>query len=211
MPSAKQVPMMFRAQIEGRCQLQRIDPARKKSGQDQDVERWVDQWIEEAEKQPPQFSTSVQNRAYQISWRFVTNGGQDDGVIRPVIGARGTPYYPGSSMKGIFRRACRDLEAKGDIPAGTCDRYCGSKDDLSPGILRFHGGYPTSKSWTEGLLDLIHPQQSWQLKTEDTFEKAGGAFAQVSLYKPELSFGISSTTPLLGGAENFKKDRSIRR
>jgi CRISPR-associated protein Cmr6 len=201
--TAKNVPMMFRAQIEGRCQLQRIDPTRKKSGQDQDVERWVDEWTDKAEEYPPQFNAEVQHRAYQISWRFVTNGGQDDGVIRPVIGARGTPYYPGSSMKGIFRRACRDLEAKGDIPAGTCDRYCGSKGDrdcgskdTSPGILRFHGGYPTSDRWTEGLLDLIHPQQSWQLKTEDTFEKAGGAFAQVSLYKPELSFGISSAIPL---------------
>jgi CRISPR-associated protein Cmr6 len=194
---SQKVPMMFRAQVEGRCQLQRIDPARKKSGQDQDVEHWVDEWIDKAEEYPPQFGAAVQHRSYQISWRFVTNGGQDDGIIRPVIGARGTPYYPGSSMKGIFRRACRTLEAKGKIALDVCDRYCGSKEDLCPGILRFHGGYPTSGCWTEGLLDLIHPQQSWQLKTKDTFSKVGGAFAQVSLYQPELSFGISSTIPLL--------------
>lgn len=48
----------------------------------------------------------VQTRTYNLTWRFITNSGQDDGVIRPAIGAKGWPYYPGSSMKGIFRRAC---------------------------------------------------------------------------------------------------------
>jgi CRISPR-associated protein Cmr6 len=193
---ADKVPMMFRAQVEGRCQLQRIDPRRK--GYDkQDVQIWTEQWIDKAEAHPPTFDSSVQNRSYPITWRFITNGGQDDGIIRPVIGARGVPFYPGSSMKGLFRRAAQQLEQAQEIGRGSCDRLCGSSADLSPGILRFHGGYPTSRQWTEKLVDIIHPQKSWQVQETDTRKKAGGAFAQISLYKPELNFGISSTTTLL--------------
>ncbi len=186
------VPMMFRAQVEGRCQLQRI-----RRGQDkQDVQIWTEQWIDKAEAHPPTFDSSVQSRSYPITWRFITNGGQDDDIIRPVIGARGVPFYPGSSMKGLFRRAAQQLEQEKEIDLGSCDRFCGSSADLSPGILRFHGGYPTSRQWTEKLVDIIHPQKSWQVQETDTRKKAGGAFAQISLYKPELNFGISSTTPL---------------
>jgi CRISPR-associated protein Cmr6 len=189
------VPMMFRAQVEGRCQLQRIDPRRR--GHDkQDVQIWTEQWIDKAEAHPPTFESSVQSHSYSISWRFITNGGQDDGIIRPVIGARGVPFYPGSSMKGLFRRAAQQLEQAQEIEHGSCDRLCGSSADLSPGILRFHGGYPTSRQWTEKLVDIIHPQKSWQVQEPDTRNKAGGAFAQISLYKPELKFGISSTASL---------------
>jgi CRISPR-associated protein Cmr6 len=197
--AAQKIPMMFRSQVEGRCQLQRIDP-RRRGYEKQDVQIWTEQWIDKAEEQPPQFSDSVQTRAYQLTWRFITNSGQDDGVIRPVIGARGMPFYPGSSMKGIFRRAAQQLEQTDEIPVGSCDRYCGktlSKGDFHPGILRFHGGYPTSNAWTEGLVDIVHPQKEWQVQEHDTRTKPGGAFAQISLYKPELRFGISSTTPLL--------------
>jgi CRISPR-associated protein Cmr6 len=181
--ATKDVPMMFRAQVEGRCQLQRIDP-RRRGYEQQDIQIWTEQWIDKAEEQPPQFSDPVQTRPYQLTWRFITNGGQDDGVIRPVIGARGVPFYPGSSMKGVFRRACTEEQR---------DRYCGNSTNLSPGILRFHGGYPTSNSWTKGLVDIIHPQQDWQVKTN---QKSTGAFAQISLYKPELCFGISSSITL---------------
>jgi CRISPR-associated protein Cmr6 len=194
--AANKVPMMFRAQVEGRCQLQRIDP-RRRGYEKQDVQIWTDQWIDRAEAHPPTFSASVQSRSYSISWRFITNGGQDDGIIRPVIGARGVPFYPGSSMKGLFRRAAQHLEQAKEIEHGSCDRLCGSSADLSPGILRFHGGYPTSRQWTEKLVDIIHPQKSWQVQETDTRKKAGGAFAQISLYRPELNFGISSTTTLL--------------
>jgi CRISPR-associated protein Cmr6 len=193
--ASQKVPMMFRAQVEGRCQLQRIDPRRR--GYDkQDVQIWTDQWIDKAEPHPPTFSASVQSRSYPITWRFITNGGQDDGIIRPVIGARGVPFYPGSSMKGLFRRAAQQLEQAKEIEYGSCDRFCGSSADLSPGILRFHGGYPTSRQWTEKLVDIIHPQKTWQVQEPDTRKKSGGAFAQISLYKPELNFGISSATPL---------------
>ncbi|NJM98589.1 MAG: RAMP superfamily protein [Phormidesmis sp. RL_2_1] len=174
--AAKKVPMMYRAQVEGRSQLQRLVPQAEK----QDAMRWAEEWISETYPVPPQFSSSVQTRTYALTWRFITNGGQDDGIIRPVIGARGWPFYPGSSMKGIFRQACTAAQA---------DKYCGKADDQSPGILRFHGGYPTTDSWTENLVDLVHPQQDRQVKKEGKTS----AFIQISLYQPELQFGISST------------------
>jgi CRISPR-associated protein Cmr6 len=193
---ADKVPMMFRAQVEGRCQLQRIDPKRR-GYEKQDVQIWTEQWIDKAEEHPPAFGSEVQSRPYQITWRFITNGGQDDGIIRPVIGARGIPFYSGSSMKGLFRRAAQQLEQTQEIEKGSCDRLCGDPTTLSPGLLRFHGGYPTSDQWTEGLVDIIHPQKAWQVQESNTRQKSGGAFAQISLFKPELKFGISSTTKLI--------------
>lgn len=179
--AADKVPMMFRAQINGRCQLQRLIP----KADEQDAERWADEWIDKTYPDAPEFGTEVQTRTYQLSWRFVTNGGQDDGVIRPVIGAKGWPFYPGSSMKGVFRQACDEQQR---------DRYCGkaTRDDFVPGILRFHGGYPTDDAWTEDLVDIVHPQQDRQVKQEGR----SSAFIQMSLYRPELRFGISSTIPL---------------
>ncbi|MBF2075532.1 MAG: RAMP superfamily protein [Synechococcales cyanobacterium C42_A2020_086] len=202
-PDAHQkVPMMFRAQVQGRSQLQYLDPQRKKESNLQDVELWADEWIDKAELIAAEDAEDIQTdtygaKSYRISWRFVTNGGQDDGMIRPVIGARGIPFYPGSSMKGAFRQACQVLEAAGEVPQGTCDYYCGSETEVTPGALRFLGAYPTN-DWTEGLLDLVHPQQGWQVKTVDTQAKPQGesAYAQVSLYQPTLRFAISSSKPL---------------
>lgn len=180
----EKVPMMFRAQIGGRCQPQRIVDNRD-TGEPQDAERWTKEWVERVYPQGPTFSDRVQTRNYDLSWRFVTNGGQDDGMIRPVIGAMGWPFYPGSSMKGLFRQACTAEQAK---------RYCGDEKKLDPGemSLRFHGGYPIDDRWQENLLDIIHPQQDRQVKQE----KRTSAFAQISLYKPTLKFGISSLSSL---------------
>lgn len=178
--SSDSIPMMFRAQIDDRCQLQRLNP----DADEQDAERWADEWVERTYPDAPEFSDEVQTRTYSLSWRFVTNSGQDDGMIRPVIGAKGWPFYPGSSMKGAFRQACQNHPDR--------DRFCGSEDDLSPGILRFHGGYPTDESWTQDLVDIIHPQQNWQVKDS----KQSKAFIQMSLHRPTLKFGISSTMPL---------------
>lgn len=176
------IPMMYRAQITGRSQLQRI----KQNVSKQDSQKWTEEWVNGTDSRPPEFGKDVQTKTYTINWRFVTNGGQDDGIVRPVIGARGYPYYPGSSMKGIFRRACTREQAK---------RYCGGDSGdghFNPGILRFHGGYPTNTDWRNNLVDLIHPQERWQVKEN----RNQGAFAQISLYQPELKFGISSTIPL---------------
>lgn len=186
----KKVPLMFQAQTQGRCQLQRIDTERSKNEEKQDVEIWTEEWTEKCDNKVPKFPATVKTKSYKLSWRFVTNAGQDDGIIRPVIGARGIPYYPGSSMKGAFRNACRDLAAE------KVKEYCGDADH--PGILRFHGGYPIDNSWQQKLVDLVHPQQGWQVKTNDTKNKPRGesAFALISLYQPELRFGISSNQKL---------------
>jgi CRISPR-associated protein Cmr6 len=186
---ANKVPLMFRAQVEGRCQLQRLIP----KAPEQHAERWADEWVDKAYPEAPGFGEDAQTRIYELSWRFVTNSGQDDGVIRPVIGARGWPFYPGSSMKGLFRQAAQQMEKAEKIPKNTCDRYCGIESKQDPGILRFHGGYPTDTRWTENLVDIVHPQQKQQVKTD---ERSSSAFIQISLYKPELKFGISSTEPL---------------
>jgi len=186
---AHQVPLMFRAQVEGRCQVQRLVP----KAPEQDAERWADEWVDKVYPEAPSFGLGVQSRTYAISWRFITNSGQDDGVIRPVIGARGWPFYPGSSMKGLFRQAAARMEQAGTLSPGTCNRYCGDAAQIDPGILRFHGGYPTDTRWTDNLVDIVHPQQQWQVKSS---QKEGGAFMQISLHKPELTFGISSPKPL---------------
>jgi len=199
----KKVPMMFRAQVRGRSQLQYLDPEKKKAGEEQDVELWTDEWIDKAElisgENAQDITTDTfQAKSYQISWRFVTNGGQDDGMLRPVIGASGIPFYPGSSMKGAFRQACEQAEIAGEIPRGSCNNYCGDDLEITPGLLRFQGAYPIN-DWTKGLLDLVHPQQGWQVKTRDTNDKPRGesAYAQISLYQPTLRFAISCSQPLL--------------
>ena len=152
----KKVPLMFQAQTNGRCQLQRLDPDRRETRdqdrQPQDAEIWCEEWTSETDPAAPKFEKSVKTRGYSISWRFVTNSGQDDGVIRPVIGASGYPFYPGSSMKGAFRQACRKLFGE------RVGRYCGQEltgGDFTPGILRFHGGYPTDDRWCDDLVDEV--------------------------------------------------------
>jgi CRISPR-associated protein Cmr6 len=177
------VPMMFRAQTAGRCQVQRI-PDRRES--EPDITPWTKEWTQEIYPELPLAGEQVQEKIYTFNWRLLSNSGVDDAVIRPVIGARGWPHYPGSSMKGVFRRACSEAEA---------DRYCGKevkRGDWSPGILRFHGAYPVDTEWRNGLIDITHPQQNKQVGTDD---RQTSAFAQISLYQPTLRFGISSNDP----------------
>jgi len=198
----KKVPMMFRAQVSGRSQLHYIDSNKKRAGEKQDVQFWAEQWIEKAEFVPADKAQDLetptyQTKTYQISWRFVTNGGQDDGMIRPVIGAKGIPFYPGSSMKGAFRQACERAELAGELQYGSCDDYCGDESEITPGRLRFEGAYPIN-DWTQGLVDLVHPQQGWQVKNQQTNSRSSGesAYALVSLNQPTLRFAISSNKPL---------------
>ncbi|HEY9599529.1 MAG TPA: RAMP superfamily CRISPR-associated protein [Cyanophyceae cyanobacterium] len=198
----KKVPMMFRAQVSGRSQLHYIDSNKKKAGEKQDVQFWAEQWIEKAEFIPTEKAQEVetptyQTKTYPISWRFVTNGGQDDGMIRPVIGAKGIPFYPGSSMKGAFRQACERAELAGELQYGSCKDYCGDESEITPGRLRFEGAYPIN-DWTQGLVDLVHPQQGWQVKNQQTNSRTSGesAYALVSLNQPTLRFAISSIKPL---------------
>jgi CRISPR-associated protein Cmr6 len=175
----RHIPRLFRSQLPGRCQLQFIT--------ENDAIDWIDELTSEAYsltgKTEPKFE-DTRSEKYQISWRFVTNGGQDGSVIRPALGKFGIPVYPGSSMKGAFKRAC-NLEQ--------IDRYCGrplASGDCKPGILRFHGGYPVDDNWQE---NIVHPQQDWQVKSS---VKTDGAFCQISLYRPQLRFSISSNIQL---------------
>ncbi|MGQ9864885.1 MAG: RAMP superfamily protein [Pseudanabaenaceae cyanobacterium] len=183
----RKVPMAFRAQVSGRCQLQYLDDNRRRNQEPQDGEIWVKEWIDRTDRHAPLFEGNIQSRTYELSWRFVTNGGQDDGIIRPVIGAKGWPFYPGSSMKGLFRSACTPAQR---------DRYCGKPlpgNDWAPGILRFLGGYPADARWRDRLLDLVHPQQTYQVQNS---QASHGAFLLVSLYRPKLRFGISCAETL---------------
>jgi CRISPR-associated protein Cmr6 len=160
----KKVPMMFRAQVGGRCQLQRLQ-----KHEEPDIVQWADEWVDKVYPELPALGEQVKSRDYTIAWRLITNSGVDDSVIRPVIGARGWVFYPGSSMKGLFRRACTKAQA---------EKYCGrtlKAGDWAPGSLRFQGGYPIDTSWTEGLVDIVHPQQGWQVEDQS---KKSAAFAQ---------------------------------
>ncbi|MBE9221759.1 hypothetical protein IQ215_03530 [Cyanobacterium stanieri LEGE 03274] len=187
MPNYNNVPLMFRSQLPGRCQIQRLVPGANV----QDAENWADEWVEELEEKDYQFRDNVETREYQFTWRFITNSGQDEGVIRPVIGAKGFPYFPGSSMKGAFWRSC---------PKDKRALYCGYEKDgeSHAGILRFHGGYPDKEWMFEELVDVVHPQEDWQVKNGGNHS----AFIQISLYKPKFTFGITSKKPLSDGAWN---------
>ncbi|TVP63059.1 MAG: hypothetical protein EA343_09105 [Nodularia sp. (in: Bacteria)] len=229
------VPMMFRAQVQGRCQVHRVE----KKKQIQDAEKWVNEWKKTfpknaipSENQPqtnkpvlrpqpknnrgnkqnnlalarpsqakpitspqnspfklPKFGSKIETWEYTISWRLVSNSGQDEGVIRPIINAKGFPYYSGASMKGAFLRACRQI-----CPEKTED-YCGKKltdGSIKPGILRFHGAYPVDMNWTKSLVDIIHCQDEKQVIKD----KAPNANAQISLHQVKLGFGISSKEEL---------------
>ncbi len=183
--NANEVPLMFQAQIEGRGQIQYIKSPEK-------IKRWVQEWKKGAENQFPQFISrggdrTFHQKPYKIAWRIVSNSGQDEDIIRPIIAAGGFPYYSGASMKGAFLRACTPEQAK---------LYCGAKtstNQTKPGILRFHGGYPEDETWKETqLIDIVHPQQDLQVKTNISTS----AFLQISLYQPTLIFGISSIVEL---------------
>lgn len=189
-----QIPLMFQAQILGRCQIQKLEPKRLTQQQAYD---WSDQWCRAIDlKHIPQFDASVQTKDYAITWRMVTNSGQDVGVIRPVIGASGWAFFPGSSMKGAFRRACASFVCDSIISEQQVKDWCGGEDadgSFQPGILRFHGGYPKNAKWiNDSLVDVVHPQENWQLDGQ----KDNGAFIQISLYQPTFVFGISSNTDL---------------
>lgn len=207
MPNANDVPLMFQAPIPERGKIQYAgdpEPARK----------WVSQWLKGAPAKPlevtqddnvplwkrrpqqpmgvlPGFGKTTKAWEYQINWRLVTNSGQDKDVILPVIGAKGMPFFPGSSMKGLFLRAC---------PSEKRSRYCGGEVrqngqvSTKPGILRFHGGYPTDMDWAEvdRLVDIVHGQQKAQV------EGAARSSANVllSLYRPKMKFGFSSVKPI---------------
>lgn len=196
---SKRVPMEYRAQAQGRCQRQRIKkPQPAPPDWRPDIQVWMDQWLERIDKSSPYLANASTDQykviPVQIDWRLISNSGVDEGIIRPVIGARGWPIIPGSSVKGLFRRSC---------PPDRILRWCGSScasGELTPGILRFHGAWPANSDWMKRLLDVAHPQQKWQVGFNIDGEKTS-AFGVVSLYQPRLLIGISSTDPHLEESE----------
>lgn len=230
---ARDIPLMFQAQIPGRGNIQYVGEDKKNNNKQKGekekpaYERWVLQWRDGCppkpekvdESQPiwkrkpvqptvklPEFGSHVEIWEYQIRWRMVTNGGQDEGIIRPVIGSKGMPFFPGSSMKGAFRNACQEEDK--------CQRYCGGEimvkgeKRTKPGILRFHGGYPVDMSWLQcdRLVDIAHGQQPYQVM-RGTKERGENANVQISLYQPKFKFGISSTETLT--PEEWQEIREI--
>lgn len=212
------VPLMYRAQIEDRGKIQY-------AGDAEPATKWVNEWLDgcppNANSQEnnvdirqaalrrtpqrranftyrmPQFATGdgTWEQTYTISWRLVTNSGQDEDVIRPVIGAKGIPFYPGSSMKGVFLRACLQIAPDKvlDFCGGEVEEIIAGKKQkrTKPGILRFHGGYPVDMSWgkdRERLVDVVHSQEKRQIIENINT----GANVQISLYKARFKFGISS-------------------
>lgn len=206
---ANRIPLMFQAQIPDRGKIQY-------AGNVKPASQWVEQWLAGCPPAPtqadetipiwkrrplpptvklPKFGDSVETQDYKIRWRLITNSGQDEDVIRPIIGAKGLPFFPGSSMKGAFRRAClTDTER---------DRYCGTQEITPegnsrtiPGILRFHGGYPVDMAtWAnrDRLVDVVHGQQSYQVMDNGATHSAN---VQISLYQSQFKFGISSRDSL---------------
>lgn len=205
----REIPMMFQAQIEDRGKIQY-------AGEPNSAKKWVGQWIAGCpiiDKAPaqddvpvwkrrptpppairlPQFGSADRVWEYSVRWRMVTNGGRDESIIRPVTGAKGMPFFPGSSVKGAFLRVC---------PNDKKVYYCGGeitladgKKRLRPGILRFHGGYPINMQWAadqDRLVDIVHNQQEKQLMDASS----SSAKIQISLYKPTYQFGFSSTKSL---------------
>jgi CRISPR-associated protein Cmr6 len=195
------IPMEYRAQVQGRCQRQRIkEPKPKPPGWRSDIQIWIDEWVERVDRKSPFSTDGLRIVEVQIDWRLISNSGVDEGVIRPVIGAGGWPLIPGSGIKGLFRRAC---------PSARQLRWCGSpcaSGDLSPGILRFHGAWPAQATnqgdcdWTQGLLDVAHPQQNWQVGFTNGNERHS-AFGVASLYRPRLRIGLSASDPSITETE----------
>ena len=200
---ADNVPRMYRAQVNGRCDLQYIDSKKRKQNtqQDLDLDVWLWEWLypnllptEDIPplNHPPTYrheliEGGIEGSVYRIlvefPFRLFTNCGQDS-IARPVMGKHGIPWLPGSSVKGLFRRACGDNGEQ-------INKYCGNKANLTPGTagLRFHGAYPLD-NWGERIRDVVHPQENLQVGCQE--KKHESAHPLISLYRPTLVFEFSA-------------------
>jgi CRISPR-associated protein Cmr6 len=199
-----QVPMMYRAQVKGRCSLQF-------AGNNQDLDNWLREWIypqksnEQATYQHSLPDEGFNGKVYRLiltfPFRVISNCGQDS-FSRPVIGKYGIPFIPGSGVKGLFERLSRN-QILSQESQEKVKGFCGTKDE--PGTLRFHGAYPVG-DWSSShkvkfrrrgediietryrISDVVHPQENKQLK--GIFKTT--AIAQISFYQPTLVFELSS-------------------
>jgi CRISPR-associated protein Cmr6 len=181
------VPMEYRAQVQQRCQRQYFkDKVRSRGRTDTAVNHWINEWTAAAEHQFPFHHAGLRSIEVKIDWRLIANSGLDEGMIRPVIAAGGWPIIPGSSIKGLCRKACRHA----GLDSNKMMSWFGNTEQA--GIIRFHGAWPADSSWKKGLLDLTHPQQDWQLGKGRPSHSAN---VLVSLYKPTLLLCMSSRDP----------------
>lgn len=199
--------MEYRAQVKGRCQRQFIQ--KRPRGDDSfrlHSQQWIDEWIEGASRESLFHNDGLRLFDVRIDWRVISNSGVDEGFVRPVIAAGGWPVISGSSIKGLFRRACT-VEQN--------EKWCGNRwgaEAQQPGLLRFHGAWPVDQNWRSGLLDVVHPQQNWQLGFDpDQGDGCHAAYAQVSLRQPHLVVALSSTRPELPKAEWKAIETTLRR
>jgi CRISPR-associated protein Cmr6 len=204
------VPMMYRAQIDQRCSLQFIQPNKSKDKTHLDI--WTEEWInsDQSSSQPRyQYLNSVQKAELKegsicqfeqiFPFRVISNCGQDS-ILRPVIDAKGIPMIHGSSVKGLFRRACQKRDEGKNWSEQLTNSYCGTQD--KPGLLRFHAAYPVG-DWastvqekgktTYKMLDVVFPQEDRQLGKN---QRDKGAFAAISFSRPTFVFTITSTESL---------------
>lgn len=181
------IPLMYQAQLPGRGQVQYF------SEQNKPAYQWVEEWRDALSQdcpdpEPPHL---VLKENATINWRYVSNSGQDDTLIRPIIGAKGYPMVTGSSMKGLFKRVCTPEQGL---------KYCGGEtklDDITttkPGQLIFYGGFVRDKETIDdSAVDIVHGQQDWQVKDVQAKHSAN---IQIALKEPTFTFIIGSTTPL---------------
>ena len=200
------VPMEYRAQVKGRCQRQFVAKRRRGGDTWLDSQIFVKEWLSAAHPSHPYSHQTHASKAdakhlthglqveIPIGWRLISNSGIDDGFIRPVIGPGGWPLIPGSSIKGLFRRACSNPHDS-QRWCGAVKTYKKSVKETLPGILRFHGAWPKDANWKEAILDVTHPQEHWQVGFNSGGEKHN-AIAVISLFKPTLIIAISSTIGL---------------
>lgn len=205
-PDPEQVPMMYRAQVQGRCSLQYAKA-------NEDLKRWTEEWVypkSESDLTPSyqyvEPKLGLDDSVYRIKidfpFRVFTNCGQDS-ILRPTIGKNGIPFIPGSSVKGLFERLAHHPQISQENKQKV-QNYCGSPEQQ--GILRFHGAYPIGdwagtktvelKDNQEKIryrfIDVVHPQQERQVQGKGSPK----AIAIASFYQPKFVFELSSTKPL---------------
>lgn len=196
----ERVPMMYRAQISGRCSLMFA------GDNNQDLNDWTEEWVFPMKNGQPHYQHeqpilgldgSVYRFEIEFPFRVCSNCGQDS-ILRPVIGKHGIPLIPGSSIKGVFRLLLFSNEVSPESKQKVA-KYCGTEEH--PGILRFHGAYQVG-DWAGAekvknkicyrMVDVIHPQQKRQVQGTGS----ATALAMVSFYQPKMIFEISSIEPL---------------
>jgi CRISPR-associated protein Cmr6 len=184
---------MYRAQVQGRCNLQYAGDSKNALGPD--LEKWKTEWVQPQRNQEPsyryhydeldsdRFNTSIYAFQVRFPYRVFTNSGQDS-IARPVCDRYGIPFIPGSSVKGILRRGLNSAQFD-DQQKSKIKEYCG--DEEHPGTLRFHGAYPLG-NWANRMIDVVHPQQDRQVERN----RVTSASALISFYEPTFLFELSS-------------------